>query len=53
MENGEWRMENGEWLHSRIILRPKTSALGYKDILLTEDQVTNLKVIGEYVAILS
>jgi DUF2075 family protein len=45
--------EDGGWHHSRIILRPKTSAMGYKDILLTENQVMELKVIGEYVSILS
>lgn len=44
--------ENDGWHHSRIILRPKTNALGYKDILLTEDQVRELTVIGEYVSIL-
>lgn len=45
--------EDGGWHHSRIILRPKTSAMNYKDILLTEDQVMELKVIGEYVSIIS
>lgn len=45
--------EDDGWYHSRIILRPKTSALGYKDITLTEDQAKDLKVIGEYVSILS
>ena len=45
--------EDDGWCHSRIILRPRTSALGYKDITLTEDQVRDLKVIGEYVSILS
>jgi DUF2075 family protein len=45
--------EDEKWRHSKIILRPKTSALGYKDISLTEDQATDLKVIGEYVSILS
>ena len=41
------------WHHSRIILRPRSNAIGYKDIVLTEDQVIDLRVVGEYVAILS
>ncbi|MES9853996.1 MAG: S24 family peptidase [Candidatus Thiodiazotropha sp. L084R] len=45
--------EDGGWQHSRIILRPKTSALGYKDIALTEDQARDLSVVGEHVSILS
>ncbi|WKD48910.1 DNA/RNA helicase domain-containing protein [Microbulbifer spongiae] len=45
--------EDEVWYHSRIILRPKTNALGYKDISLTEDQVRDLRVVGEYVSILS
>jgi uncharacterized protein len=40
------------WRHSKIILRSKTSALGYKDITLTEDQARHLIVVGEYVSIL-
>ena len=45
--------EDGTWRHSGIRLRPRTSALGYKDILLTEDQAIDLRVVGEYVSILS
>jgi DUF2075 family protein len=44
--------EDGEWNHSRIVLRPKTSALGYKDITLSEDQTADLMLIGEFVSIL-
>ncbi|MEX2964336.1 DNA/RNA helicase domain-containing protein [Microbulbifer sp. TYP-18] len=45
--------EDEGWRHSRIILRPKTNALGYKDIPLTEEQIGDLRVVGEYVSILS
>ncbi|MCD8521395.1 MAG: DUF2075 domain-containing protein [Saccharospirillaceae bacterium] len=45
--------EDGGWQHSRIILRPKTNSLGYKDIILTENQAIDLMVVGEYVSILS
>jgi hypothetical protein len=41
----------GGWEHARIVLKPKTSALGYKDIVLDHDQAVELKIIGEYVAI--
>jgi DUF2075 family protein len=40
------------WQHSRIVLSPSTTALGYKDIVLTAD-ISELTVIGELVAILS
>ena len=39
----------GCWEHSRIVLKPKTNALGYKDIVLQSDQTNELKVLGEYV----
>lgn len=42
-----------KWSHSKIILKPKTNAFGYKEILLTEDQAKHLSVIGEFVSILS
>lgn len=45
--------EDGEWHHSKITLRPKTSSLGYKDIVLSEDQVRELRVVGEYISILN
>ena len=41
------------WHHSRIILKPKTNAFGYRDITLTEDQAQYLRVIGEFISILS
>lgn len=42
---------DGGWEHTGIVLRPKTSALGYKDIVFGPDQVAELKVIGEFVSI--
>lgn len=44
---------DGNWHHSRIILKPKTNAFGYRDITLTEDQAQYLRVIGEFISILS
>lgn len=54
----EYRSEKADagddnWYHSKIILKPKTSALGYKDITLTEDQARHLRVVGEFVSILN
>lgn len=40
------------WTHTAILLRPKTSSLGYKDIVLQADQSEDLRVIGEYVSVI-
>lgn len=40
-------------LHTRIVLRPKTNAFGYKDIVLENEQAGELRVIGEFLATLS
>ena len=42
----------GGWHHEKIILSPSTTAIGYKDIVLTAD-FSDLTVIGELVAVLS
>jgi len=38
------------WKHERIILKPDTTASGYADIILEEDEASELSVIGEFVA---
>lgn len=38
------------WKHERIILKPDTTASGYSDIILEEDEASELIVIGEFVA---
>ncbi len=45
--------EDYNFYSSNIVLRPKTSALGYKVMALTEDQAKNLRVLGEFVSILT
>ena len=40
------------WRHASIILRPDTTAPGYKEIVLSEEQCLDLKVIAELVAVL-
>lgn len=43
--------DDGSWKHSRILLRPKTSALGYKDIVLEAGKIDELQVVGEFISI--
>jgi len=41
---------DGNWAHTHIVLKPKSSALGYKDIVLGEGKVEELQVVGEFVS---
>lgn len=43
--------EYGEFVNQRVVLKPQTSASGYKDIIL-EDDLEDLKVIGELLFVL-
>lgn len=43
----------GEWRHSKITLMPDSSQPGFEAIELSEDQVGELRVIAELVAVLS
>jgi len=45
--------DNGTWQHSRIVLRPVTNAFGYKDIVFEDESAGDLRVVGEFVTILS
>lgn len=45
--------DDDSWYHTRIILKPKTNALGYREIILTNDQVSELKVLGEFITVLN
>ena len=44
---------DGRWEHSKIVLKPKTSALGYKDIVLQAGRLDELKVVGEFISVLA
>ncbi|WP_290632991.1 S24 family peptidase, partial [Aquisalimonas sp.] len=44
--------DDGEWYHTRIVLKPESRLFGYQDIELTEDVATELRVIGELVTTL-
>jgi hypothetical protein len=39
------------WVHERIILRPDSRESGFKEIVLHRDDTAELKVIGEFVAV--
>lgn len=41
----------GEFVNQRVVLRPQTSAFGYKDIVL-EDELAELNVVGEFLSVL-
>ena len=43
--------EYGEFVNQRIVLKPQTNAFDYKDIVL-EDELEDLKVIGEFLSVL-
>ena len=43
---------DGSWRHVSIILKPDTTASGYKPFVLSEEQGGDLKVIAELVAVL-
>lgn len=38
-----------EWRHARIILKPESRLPGYQPIVLEEDALSELVVVGEYI----
>lgn len=40
------------WLHKAIILKPLSNNLGYENIVLAEDEISELKVIGTFICVL-
>ncbi|MEJ2032842.1 MAG: DUF2075 domain-containing protein, partial [Deltaproteobacteria bacterium] len=44
--------DDGTWRHESIILHPDTTEDGYQPIVLEESQADDLKIIGEFVAVL-
>ena len=45
--------DDGQWYHTRIVLKPESRLFGYRNIELTEDAASDLQVIGEFVTTLS
>lgn len=46
-------LDDGGWIHERIVLKPETNRFGYRDIVLVGNQIEDLKVVGEFVVVLS
>jgi hypothetical protein len=44
--------DDGTWSHQRIVLRPDSSIEGFCEIVLGPDESAELRVIGEFVAVL-
>ncbi len=44
--------EDGRWSHKSIVLKPLSSSQQYKDIILQEEEVSSLKVIGIFERVL-
>lgn len=40
------KFENGQWGHQSIVLKPLSTNEGYEDIVMNEDAISRLKVVG-------
>ncbi|MDO6442233.1 S24 family peptidase [Marinobacter sp. 2_MG-2023] len=49
----EKTMSGDELVNEKVILVPVTSAHGYQDIVIEDDDLHDLRVIGEFVAVLA
>ena len=43
---------DGQWYHTRIVLKPESRLFGYRNIELTEDVAEELRIVGELVTTL-
>ena len=46
-------MSGDELVNEKVILMPVTSAHGYRDIVIEDDDLHDLRVVGEFVAVLA
>ena len=44
--------EGDEWRHSRIVLKAESYMEGYEDLVFESDEVGELRVVGEFVAVI-
>ena len=44
--------DDGTWLHSKIVLEPMTTVVGFSNIELSGDQLEDFEVVGEFVAVI-
>jgi len=50
--HSEKAVSDDSWKHQRITLRPDSNTPGFRDIHLNDSEITELKVMGEFVAVL-
>ncbi|VAW63806.1 ATP/GTP-binding protein [hydrothermal vent metagenome] len=50
--SSEKMQEGDEWLHSQIVLKPESYMDGYEDLVFENDEVGELRVVGEFVAVI-
>ena len=46
-------MSGDELVNEKVILMPVTRAYGYQDIVIEDDDLHDLRVVGEFVAVLA
>ena len=51
-ESRKTYFDDGTWVHSEIRLKPESYALGYDDIIISENYASELAVIAEFIAVL-
>lgn len=47
------KTDGDEWSHESIVLKPITYDSGYSDIIISEDELSNLRVVGIFECVLS
>ena len=52
-ESSRIEHDDGTWSHQRIVLKPDSTIEGFREIFLEDDECTELRVLGELVAVLS
>ena len=51
-ESRKYADEEG-WKHQMIVLKPRSNDDGYKDIVLEDDDMSSLKVVGVFECVLA
>lgn len=51
--SSEKNISEESWAHTAIVLRPNSYDNSYKDIIITEDNAAEMRIIGEYVQVLN
>lgn len=51
-ESSRSEHDDGSWSHERIVLKPNSTVEGFRDIVLNGDESAELRVVGEFVAVI-